>query len=336
VKRISSAFATSFRARLLEFYDRARRALPWRETSDPYRILVSEVMLQQTRVETVLPYYERWISRFPDAHALAHADTHDVLKMWEGLGYYSRARNLQRAAQMVRDRYHGALPGDYDQLKDLPGVGAYTAAAVASIAFNEPHAAVDGNVKRVLARIFDRPAPSSAELQAAADKLLDQGRPGDFNQAMMELGATVCTPRHPSCARCPVRNLCRAHRNGTVHLRPAPRKKALLPEESVNTLVAVHGGEVLVVQRPATGLLAGLWEFPEIDHPANHAYVGKVTHTFTHKRITYHVFICTTRARARVRDRERSCWLPTARLEDLALPTAQRKLWKLALPSFGL
>ena len=293
-------------------------------------------MLQQTRVETVIPYYERWVARFPDAHALAHADANDVLKMWEGLGYYSRARNLQRAAQLVRERHNGALPASYELLNELPGVGAYTAAAVASIAFDEPHAAVDGNVKRVLARILDIAAPSPAELQAAADKLLDPGRPGDFNQAMMELGATVCTPRNPSCADCPVRNHCRAHRNGTVDLRPAPKKKPPLPEESVNTLVAVNSGEVLVVQRPSTGLLAGLWEFAEIDDPADHTYAGTVTHTFTHKRITYHVFTCTSRVRARARDRKRSCWVPTTRLKDLALPTAQRKLWKLAVPSFGL
>jgi A/G-specific adenine glycosylase len=334
VKRISSAFATSFRTRLLDFYDRGRRSLPWRTTSDPYHILVSEIMLQQTRVATVVPYYQRWLERFPDIDTLATAPLDDVLKQWEGLGYYSRARNLQRAAQTVRERHHGSVPATYDQLNLLPGIGAYTAAAVSSIAFDAAHAAVDGNVKRVLARIFDLPAPSLHELQAAADRLLDPTRPGDFNQAMMELGATVCTPRNPSCAGCPVARACAAKRNGTAHLRPAPKKKVTLPEETVNTLVACSRGEVLVVRRPATGLLAGLWEFPEIEDPGDYKYVGQVRHTFTHKRITYRVH--TSTKRVRVRSRVRSLWLRLAKLDDLALPTAQRKVAKLALPSFGL
>ena len=293
-------------------------------------------MLQQTRVETVIPYYQRWLDRFPDVHALATARVDDVLKQWEGLGYYSRARNLQRAAQMVRERHHGSIPDSYEELEELPGIGAYTAAAVSSIAFNAPHAAVDGNVKRVLSRIFDVAAPSAAELQQAADKLLDPSRPGDFNQAMMELGATVCTPRNPSCAACPVARSCAAYRNGTVHLRPAPKKKAPLPEETVNTLVACSRGEVLVVQRPSTGLLAGLWEFPEIEHAGRHDYIGTVTHTFTHKRITYQVYTSTQRVRVRVRARVRPSWLPTEKLKGLALSTAQRNVWKLALPSLGL
>ena len=293
-------------------------------------------MLQQTRVETVIPYYQRWLERFPDVHTLAAAPVDDVLKQWEGLGYYSRARNLQRAAQMVREQHNGALPEDYEKLYDLPGVGAYTAAAVSSIAFNAPHAAVDGNVKRVLSRIFDRATPSTAQLQAAADRLLDPVRPGDFNQAMMELGATICTPRNPRCAECPASRSCAASRNGTVHLRPAPKKKAPLPEETVNTLVALSRGEVLVVQRPATGLLAGLWEFPEIIDPANHTYAGEITHTFTHKRINYRVYTSTKRVRVRVRARVRPLWLSPERLNQIALPTAQRNVWKLALPSLGL
>lgn len=309
--------------------------MPWRETADPYRILVSEVMLQQTRAATVIPYYQRWLDRFPDVYALAGAHVDDVLKQWEGLGYYSRARNLQRAAQMVRENHDGCLPRGYAALHDLPGVGAYTAAAVASIAFNAPHAAVDGNVKRVLSRIFDRPAPRGAELQAAADRLLDPARPGDFNQAMMELGATVCTPRHPACAACPVRSSCGAYRNHTTHLRPAARMNAPLPEETVLTLVACSRGDVLVVQRPAGRLLGGLWEFPEIARPARHAYAGQVTHTFTHKRITYRVFTSTKRVRVHARERSLPVWCPLSELDRLAFSSAQRKVWKLALPFFG-
>jgi A/G-specific adenine glycosylase len=332
VKRISSAFATSFRARLLSFYDTQHRKLPWREAADPYRVMVSEFMLQQTRVEAVIPYYQRWLHRFPDVHALAQADPDDVLKAWEGLGYYSRARNLQRAAQMVREHHNGDIPGAYTELKSLPGIGAYTAAAIASISFARPHAAVDGNVRRVLSRVLDEPNPTASELQRYADQLLDAHRPGDFNQAMMELGATVCTPRHPDCTSCPVQQLCRAHAAGTVTLRPAPKPKAALPHLRVNTLVAVNSGEVLVTQRPQHGLLAGLWEFPEITAVRNYQHVGDVTHSFTHKRITYRIYITPLRARVHARARARPSWVPIAALATLALPTAQRRIAKLALP----
>lgn len=295
-------------------------------------------MLQQTRVETVKPYYDRWLQRFPDLHALADAHEQDVLKSWEGLGYYSRARNLQRAAQLVRERHNGELPRDYQQLKALPGVGPYTAAAVASIAFAAPHAAVDGNVKRVLCRVLDLASPSVAELQRYADRLLDTRHPGEFNQAVMELGATVCTPRQPACAACPVRRLCRAHRNGTVPLRPATRSKAPLPEETVNTLVAFHHGKVTVVRRPAQGLLAGLWEFPEVMDTTDYEYRGDVTHSFTHKRITYRVYFTTTHVhvRERVRERARVRQLPPSQLQHLAMPAAQHRILDLALPFIDL
>jgi A/G-specific adenine glycosylase len=332
VKRISSAFATSFRTRLLSFYDTQHRKLPWRESADPYRVMVSEFMLQQTRVETVIPYYQRWLHRFPDVHALAQADPDDVLKAWEGLGYYSRARNLQRAAQMVREQYNGDIPAGYAELQVLPGVGTYTAAAIASISFAQPHAAVDGNVRRVLSRVLDEPNPTASELQRYADQLLDANRPGDFNQAMMELGATVCTLRNPTCSSCPVQQLCRAHAAGTVLLRPAPKPKAALPHLHVNTLVAVHRGEVLLTKRPEQGLLAGLWEFPEVTTVQNYRHIGEITHTFTHKRITYRIYVTPSRARVRARARARPSWMPIEDLTKLTLPTAQRRIAKLALP----
>jgi A/G-specific adenine glycosylase len=330
VKRIpTSAFATSFRRRLLTFYDTYRRALPWRESLDPYRVLVSEVMLQQTRVETVIPYYERWLQRFPHIQALATAPLDDVLKQWEGLGYYARARNLQRAAQMVYEQYHGMVPAAYQQLRELPGLGDYTASAVASMAFSQPHAAVDGNVRRVLSRILDLDTATPAELQKCAARLLDPHRPGDFNQAMMELGATVCTSRSPACTTCPLRRLCRARRNGTVHLRPAVRSRKPLPTERVNTLVAFNAGEVLVVQRAARGLLGGLWEFPAVNEPDGSCRRGVVTHAFTHKRIDYHVYFTTERV-----DIEGE-WKPLDELTQLAFSTAQRRVAKLALPVLG-
>jgi len=192
-----------FRRALLDHFDRTRRALPWRSERTPYRVMVSEFMLQQTRVETVIPYYERWVRRFPGWDALAGAEEEEVLGEWTGLGYYRRARNLHRTARVVRERFGGALPEDSEALKRLPGVGEYTAGAVSSIAFGRVVPAVDGNVRRVLCRLFDLEAPTASRLREAAAGLVDPERPGDFNEAMMELGATVCTPRSPGCAGCP-------------------------------------------------------------------------------------------------------------------------------------
>ena len=194
-----------FRRALLGHFDRSRRALPWRSERTPYRVMVSEFMLQQTRVETVIPYYERWLRRFPGWEALADAGEDEVLRAWTGLGYYRRARNLHRAARVVRERFGGELPKEPAALKRLPGVGEYTAGAVASIAFGRAVPAVDGNVRRVLCRILDVAAPTAGRLREEAARLVDPGRPGDFNEALMELGATVCTPRAPGCGGCPVR-----------------------------------------------------------------------------------------------------------------------------------
>jgi len=287
-------------------------------------------MLQQTRVETVIPYYQRWLERFPHVDALADAPVDEVLKHWEGLGYYSRARNLQRAAQLVRERHAGTVPARFDDLRSLPGIGEYTAAALASIAFAQPHAAVDGNVRRVLARVFDIATPKPVVLQQLADRLLDRAAPGDFNQAMMELGATVCTPRAPACAACPVKRLCRARRNDTVALRPAPKQKAVLPQEQIDTLVAVHQEAALVVRRPGRGLLAGLWEFPAVRQVHGYAELGVVTHTFTHKRILYRIYATAERVTVP------GVWLPLPRLSELAFSAAQRRIAKLAWPFFGL
>lgn len=256
-------FIDTLRRRLLAFYDARSRDLPWRREADPYRVWVSEVMLQQTRVEAVIPYYERWMRRFPTLEALAEADVDDVLREWQGLGYYARARNLHRAARLVRERYHGQIPGDVEALRRLPGVGEYTAGAIASIAFGIPAPAIDGNVRRVFSRLLDDPDPAPAELRRVVAALVPEDRPGDFNQALMELGATVCTPRSPACDRCPVAAVCRARTNGTVAERPRPKPKKALPEDDVATAVIVSpSGRILVVRRPEEGLLGGMWEFP--------------------------------------------------------------------------
>ncbi|MDX1661748.1 MAG: A/G-specific adenine glycosylase, partial [Gemmatimonadota bacterium] len=229
----------AIRRRLLDHYDREKRDLPWRGETDPYRVWVSEVMLQQTRVESVVPYYLDWIERFPDVEALAAADRADVLRAWEGLGYYSRARNLHDAARIVAERFDGAVPDTAGTLRELPGVGAYTAGAVASIAFDRPEPAIDGNARRVLARLFDVEKPTPARLRRIADDLVPRDRPGDFNQAIMELGATICAPRSPACGSCPLAPRCESLANGTVDRRPGPRRRAAVSDHDVGVAVVI-------------------------------------------------------------------------------------------------
>ena len=227
---------------------------------------VSEIMLQQTRVETAIPYYARWMERFPTVEALADVDEETVLKAWEGLGYYSRARNLRRSALIVRERLGGVLPQDSQGLKTLPGIGEYTAGAIASIAHGEVVPAVDGNVRRVLSRLFDLEDPTAAILRKRAGELVDPDRPGDWNQALMELGATVCTPRTPRCTVCPLAEECRALAEGTQELRPASKRRPRVRTVSYAVLVALDpAGQLLMVRRPADALLGGLWEFPAVE-----------------------------------------------------------------------
>ena len=319
-----------FRQALLRFFQEVRRELPWRETGNPYRILVSEVMLQQTRVETVVPYYRRWMERFPDPDSLAAADLDEVLGLWEGLGYYSRARNLHRAVREVVARYGGQVPSKPEALRTLPGVGPYTAGAVASIAFSRPVPAVDGNVRRVLARLMDAPSPTRGELEGWAGALVDPDAPGDFNQALMELGALVCTPRSPECGTCPVAGWCAARAAGTQAERPAaaPRKPTPRVDEAVAVLARCgpdgQDPRVLLRKRPEEGLLGGMWEFPGTEPGAGESpreaasrlarellgLLGEaeaargegwirggsirlptVSHAFSHRRMRYHPFL---------------------------------------------
>lgn len=253
------------RRALLAHYDRTRRDLPWRGETDPYRIWVSEIMLQQTRVETVIPYYRLWLERFPDVAALADAEVDEVLLAWQGLGYYRRARALHAGAALVREKHGGAMPHTVEGLRALPGVGEYTAGAVASIAYGEAVPAVDGNVKRVFSRLFDEAKPGVAWLRGTAGALVDPDRPGDWNQALMDLGATLCTPRSPSCDACPLGEMCRARAAGTQEERPAPAPRKTVPSTTFATAVVVTGdGRALVVRRDEGGLLGGLWAFPDM------------------------------------------------------------------------
>ncbi len=256
-----------FRTYLLEWYAAYRRDLPWRRTTDPYAILVSEIMLQQTRVAAVIPYYEKFLHRFPDYQTLAEAPESDLLASWAGLGYYYRARNLHKAARAMRDA--GSFPASHEEIKLLPGIGDYTAAAVASIGFGLPYAVVDGNVFRVLSRVHNDAMniASSAgrkHFAALAGELLDRERPGAFNQAMMELGATICVPKNPQCLVCPVAELCGARQNGTQNVLPVKIVRHKSIDETRVVFWIERNDRLLVWQRPADSrLMPGFWELPE-------------------------------------------------------------------------
>ncbi len=253
-----------FRASLLQWFAEQRRDLPWRRTKDPYAIWVSEIMLQQTRVAAAIPYFEKFLARFPDFAALATAPEEDVLRHWAGLGYYYRARNMQKAAQKMVELEK--FPADHETIMSLPGVGDYTAAAVASIAFDLPHAVVDGNVVRVISRLFASD-PTRKQVASMAGKLLDAERAGDFNQAMMELGATVCLPKNPHCLLCPVAKMCRARELGEQDKFPAQKVKAKNKQIERDLFWIERRGKVLAWQRPASArLMPGFWELPEQEH----------------------------------------------------------------------
>jgi A/G-specific adenine glycosylase len=253
-----------FRANLLTWFDAQQRDLPWRRTKDPYAIWVSEIMLQQTRVAAAIPYFERFLARFPDYATLAAAHEEDVLRHWAGLGYYYRARNLQKAAQRMCEL--AAFPSDYATILSLPGVGDYTAAAVGSIAFNLPHAVVDGNVVRVISRLLAK-NEDRQQIVERVGKLLDRQRPGDFNQAMMELGATLCLPKNPHCLLCPVGKMCRARELGAQAEFPAPKVKQKNKQIERSLFWIERRGKVLAWQRPPHArLMPGFWELPEREH----------------------------------------------------------------------
>lgn len=253
--------------KLLRWYGSRERSLPWRQKPEPYAVWVAEIMAQQTRLESMLPYYARWMKRFPTIRALANADEQEVLALWEGLGYYSRGRNLRRAAKVVMADYGGKLPEDLGGLHDLPGVGPYTAGAIASLAFGVDAPAVDGNAIRVLARVFNVEEPvesgtAKKRFWELAAQHLPSGHAADYNQALMDLGAQVCLPRRPKCSECPLKGDCVAKTLGIQEERPVKRQAKPMPLREFAAAVIRQRGEVLLVQRPASGLLAGMWEFP--------------------------------------------------------------------------
>ena len=319
------------RRALAAWYESARRDLPWRRTSDPYRIWLSEIMLQQTRVAAVIPYYERFLARFPDAEALAAADEPALLAAWSGLGYYSRARNLHRAAREIAA---SGFPDTYEGWLALPGIGGYTAAAVTSIAYGQPHAVVDGNVLRVLARLTgdasDIGAPKTrARFQGVAQEFLEPAAPGVHNQAVMELGATICTPRAPRCPVCPLKRWCSAYRDGRQHELPVKMRERKKVEVALEAYVIERGGALLLWRREnKEERMAGFWELPDAARAGSatsREKVGNFTHTILHFHHRIEVF------RAKARSAPEGCeWVPIEKLNSFPVSTIAKKALDLA------
>ncbi len=347
---------TPFRRKLLKWYRREARELPFRGETDPYKVWVSEIILQQTRVDQGTPYINRFLKSFPTVRDLARADLDEVLKLWEGLGYYSRARNLHKAARIVISDVGGRLPANAKDWEDLPGVGRYTAGAIASIALGEKVPVLDGNVKRVLARLLDLDAsidegPTLRLLWDAMGHLVQGRAPGDFNQAMMELGARVCTPKSPDCTACPVRTDCKARLAGTQQLRPVRSKKRPVPHHEIVVAAIKKNGRYLLGKRPPKGLLGGLWEFPggKLERGESHgaavirevkeelgitvqpgALVASVDHAYSHFRVTLNVYACrhvsgTPSANAHTELK----WVRPSEFKKLAFPKANHKFMHL-------
>jgi A/G-specific adenine glycosylase len=340
---------------LCAWFEASARDLPWRRTRDPYAIWLSEIMLQQTRVDTVVPYYERFLGRYPDAASLARAEVDDVLSMWSGLGYYRRARELHAAAREVVERYGGKLPSEASELKKLPGIGAYTAGAISSIAFGRAEALVDGNVARVLSRIEGieddvRSVAGTKRLWATAMRLVPADKPGMFNESLMELGATVCTPRDPACGACPVRWACEAARTGRQNVLPVVGARAKVPVVKMVAAVVRHGREVLFARRAEGGLFGGLWEPPMVEAPslrgalealrgagitaAGLRKLGKVRHVLSHRELDVVVAGVEVRSRYEVpalstAPYERAAWLDPA-AAGVGISTLARKVLEAA------
>jgi A/G-specific adenine glycosylase len=341
---------------LIAWYDRHHRELPWRISPaaarkgikpDPYRIWLSEVMLQQTTVQAVKAYFEKFVTLWPTVNDLAAASTDDVMKAWAGLGYYARARNLKKCAEAVARDHGGHFPDTVETLRALPGIGDYTSAAIAAIAFDRPAAVMDGNVERVISRLFSISAPlpgSKPQMKARVVELTPMDRPGDFAQAMMDLGATICTPKRPACLLCPLKEVCTALKAGDPEIYPVKAKKAERPVRTGAAFVAMNASNaVLLRQRPTSGLLGGMTEVPGSNWTAREDGIadisaapfdadwqacGVVTHVFTHFELRLSVFLARSEGDGTVH----GFWEPVEKLDDAALPTVMKKAIEAAIP----
>lgn len=351
--------STFFLDNLLSWFKATKRDLPWRKSYDPYHVWISEIMLQQTQMDRGVRYFKRWVKRFPEVRDVAYASEEEILKYWEGLGYYARARNLHKAAKEIVEKYSSVVPADYNVLLTLPGVGPYTAAAVASIAGNQDVAVVDANVNRIFARLLDieKPVKSSSiqqRIKSVAQHLLPQGRARVFNQALMDFGGLVCTPKNPSCSSCPLQSICIAFKNSTVSVRPVLKP----PPQAVYVVryvaIIVNEGRIYMQKRAEASVWGGLWEFPggemvltdgkspmdldlvtlvkkdaglliRIDQP-----LVTVSHQYTHHKITAHAYFCTMVGPEKTVPRLTRCsdyrWMTPTEMDGSACPSGVRKI----------
>lgn len=340
------------RRSLLTWYAHHGRTLPWRGEPDPYKIWISEIMLQQTQVKTVIPYYQRWMQQFPDVQTLAQADQQTVLKAWEGLGYYARGRNLHKAAQKIVQEHQGQIPQQLDAILELPGVGRTTAGGILSAAFNQAVSILDGNVKRVLARLSGLPVPpkqAMGELWELSDALLDPDHPRDFNQAIMDLGATVCLPKQPPCLLCPWRVHCHAQLNQLQNQLPMRTPSAPLPQKNIGVAVIRNAeGLILIDRRLEEGLLGGLWEFPggkiepgetvqecierevreELDIAiAIDEHLITLNHAYTHFKVNLQVYLCTyVSGEPKPLESQELRWVTLTEIDEFPFPKANQQI----------
>lgn len=346
--------------KLIIWFDAGKRDLPWRQEYTPYRVWISEIMLQQTQVKTMLPYYYRWMARFPDIRSVAEAPEEEILKHWEGLGYYSRARNIHKAAKIIVMDFAGDFPRDHRTVLSLPGIGAYTAGAIMSFAYNEAYPIVDANVGRVLARMLNIESPlgkgkTQKILWETARNLIPHGNARVFNQAIMELGALVCLPRTPVCALCPVRDSCKSFALGLVERRPVTGGKKGTTSIEVALGILVRRGKIFIQKRPGKGLMPHLWEFPggkiqEGETPEEALArefreeleleirnIGRITtirHGYTSFKVTLHAFFCEPLDESRepmLRAAVDSRWATPEELDKYAFPAANRKLIRMLM-----
>lgn len=350
IKQLQDFDIIQFKNQLIAWYEKNKRDLPWRKTNDPYKIWVSEIMLQQTKVDTVIPYFNRFITKFPTVYHLAEADEQTVLKEWEGLGYYTRAKNLHHAVREIVEEYNGEVPRDPVKLSTLKGIGPYTKGAVLSIAFNQPEPAVDGNVMRVFSRLLEIEEDiaiqrTKKQFEEIVRNIIPKDDPSTFNQAIMELGALICTPRKPKCEECPVQKYCEAFQNDKQSLLPIKgkaKKKTVIPY--VVLLIKNKKNELAIVKRPSTGLLANMWQFPMVpinevgkDHIEHWVYgeygikvllnkkVGKLKHVFSHliwQLEVYHAEL------AQIEKKERIQFVTKDHLNNYPFPVSHLNIMK--------
>jgi A/G-specific adenine glycosylase len=352
--KLTKKVHTAIRTDLIPWFLSNKRSMPWRNNRTPYRVWISELMLQQTRVDQVIPYYHRFMKRFPSLKSLAEASQEDVLKMWEGLGYYSRARNLHKTAQLIRTEHKGRFPRTAEEIQKLPGIGSYTTAAIGSLAFNLDLAVLDGNVIRVLSRLFAYTKDcgttlAKKELQQCADDLLVHGDAGNFNEAMMELGATLCLPKNPQCETCPLHKICRGTKTGAPTDFPVKAAKKKVPHIVVGAAVITNKkGEILIAQRRAEDMLGGLWEFPGGKQEKNETiqeciarelkeelgintkigdFLVIVKHAYSHFTMEMHTYFATIKSgRPRIIECQNFQWVQPTNLRKVPYSKADLKI----------